>query len=125
MGGTSGVLPLPKSMPLPAPVSVFALLLPAVPLSRTRSLVLSTPLPCAQTETALNKIIKARLANFIMGNTVCELVPRCQDCKGRSQNENRLTTHEIQGRRSFEKSDRRSYCAAAASLCCSQFRSAL
>ena len=95
-GGASGVLSRPKSMPRPVPVSVFVPLLPAVrlpPVSRTRSLFLSTPFPWAKTtmqkhSDSIKAVIKrdmmitlSRAGKISRGNCL----------------ENRLTAPQIQG----------------------------
>src|SRR5688500_1639734 len=96
-GGVSGVRPLPKSIPRPAPVSVLLPLLAGCrsePLSLTRSFCLSTPFAaCAKAgrEQAINisrPIVKRNITTPFLFTTM--------NFKGDSQLENRLTNQQLQ-----------------------------
>src|ERR1700730_2092965 len=94
-GGASLVRPFPKSIPRPAPVSVLDPLFAGarVPLSRTRSFDLSTPLPCARTANDQTSIT----SNAIVKRNIIDTLNRVVGKRnGDSQIENRLTVDQIQ-----------------------------
>src|SRR5215813_585661 len=95
-GGCSGVLPLPKSMPLPAPTSVLVPLLAgrrSLPLSRTLSFCLSMPLPCARTGIVDVQEINNATISLRM---ISHLVHGATKATRGFQGENRLTGKQFQ-----------------------------